>query len=185
MTGYDASALRFNVVNNVIHHIVIARVSLFNRVPNWRFIIVFLGQSSLFAHVSASDELHTKVVAENLGGRDLVSNDLLHSFEVALETVHNDGFFTNIEFLCQLLSERLDGCLHKSLLCVDVEHAVFVAGMVSDVDSLLRKVLKYLQVSVRNSNTTTNGDLRQDSLMLASLSFVKLKEVSIGVDFKV
>ena len=184
MTGYDASAWRFNVVNNVIHHIVIARVSLFDWVPHWWLVVVLLGEGSFFAHVSASDQLHTEVVAQNLGGGDLVSDDLLHSFEVALESVHDDGFITNIELVSELLTERLDGCLHESLLSVDVEHAVFVACVVGDVDSLLRKVLKYLQVSIWNSNTTTNGDLRQNALMLASLSFIKLKEVRIGVDFK-
>ena len=167
------------------HHAVKAGVGFLYGVPNRRFVGVLLGQSSLFTHVSASDKLHSEVVSQDLRGSDLIFNDLFHSFEVALEPVHNNGFLTDIEFMGELLPERLDGSLHESLLSVDVKHAVLVRGMLSNFNSLFGEALKNFKVPFRNPNTTTDGDLGQDPLMLPPLGFIKLEKVGIRVNLKV
>ena len=128
------------------HHVVKAGVGFLNGVPNRRFVGVLLGQSSLFTHVSASDKLHSEVVSQDLRGSDLIFNDLFHSFEVALEPVHNNGFLTDIEFMGELLPERLNGSLHESLLCVDVEHAVLFTSVLRDSSGLLRELFENFEI---------------------------------------
>lgn len=68
---------------------------------------------------------------------DFVSNDLFHSFKIALVPIHDDSFVTHIEFVSELLAEGLNGSLHECLLSIDVKHAVLAAGVLSDVGCLL------------------------------------------------
>lgn len=169
----------------MLHYSVVALMSVFYGVPDRRLVVVLLGESSLFIHVSSPDELDTEVVPEDLGGLNLISYNLLHPFEVALETIHNDGLIVNVELVGELLAKRLNGSLHESLLSVDVKHAVLVRGMLSNVNSLFGEALKNFKVSFRNPNTTTDGNLGQDSLMLPPLGFIKLEEMGIRVNLKI
>lgn len=65
-----ASNKEQGVFGQVLHHnlevVIVALVSLFEGVPDWRLVVVLLGQFSLLIHVSSSDELNSKVVSKNL-----------------------------------------------------------------------------------------------------------------------
>ena len=146
VAGNNAPTVRLNVINNVVHHVVIASVGIFDTVPYWRLVVVFLCQGSFFVHVSSSNKLNSEVVAQNLGGKNFISNDLFHSLQVALKSVHNYSFVSYVEFVGKLLAEGLNSSLHEGLLSVNVKHTVFIAGVLGDVCGLLRECLKYLQV---------------------------------------
>lgn len=169
----------------MLHYCVVAFMSVFYGVPHRRLVVVLLGKGSLFVHVSSPDELDAEVVPEDLGGLNLVSYNLLHPFQVALETIHYDGLIVNVELVGELLAKGLNGSLHESLLSVDVKHAVLVRGMLSNFNSLFGEALKNFKVPFRNPNTTTDGDLGQDPLMLPPLGFIKLEKVGIRVNLKV
>jgi len=93
------------VVNDVSHALVIADMSIFYRVPNWRFVVMFLSEFALLVHVGTPDEFDTQVVAKNFGSCDFMVDDLGHALEVALVPIHDDSSVTAVKFVCQLLAE--------------------------------------------------------------------------------
>jgi len=144
----------------MFHYWIVAGVCLFDRVPDWWLVVVFLSEGSLFVHVSSSYKFDSKVISQDLRGFNLVSYNLFHSFQVALEPIHYDGFVSNVEFVGQLLPKWFDSSLHESLFSVDIEHAVVVASVMSDVGSLFGKSFKNLKIFYWNANTTTYCDPR-------------------------
>jgi len=101
----EEHAVFLQIVNDVDHALVIAFVCVFKCVPDWRFNTLFCSKSSLFVHVSATDQLDAKVEAEHLGGGDLISNGLGHSLEVALVTIQDDVLVSDVEQVCHLLAK--------------------------------------------------------------------------------
>lgn len=95
----------FQIVNDVDHALVIALVCVFQCVPDWRFNTLFCSKFPLFVHVSATDQLDAKVEAKDLGGRDLISNSLIHSLEVALVAIQDDVLVSDVEQVGHLLAK--------------------------------------------------------------------------------
>jgi len=144
VAGDQKQAVGGKVVHDMLHIVVVARVSLLKAVPDWRFIEVFLGKLSFLVHVSSSNELDAEVVAEDLGGSYLEPHNLFHSLEVLLVAIHNDVLVSTVVLVSKLLTEGLDGRLHESLLCIDVEHAVSLTSKVCNCLYLIRKLFKNL-----------------------------------------
>ena len=94
-----------DVFNGELEAVIVAAMGIFYGVPNWRFDATFFGKCSFFSHVGTSDELETQVVAEFLGGLNLVGDDFSHSLEVALVSIHDNVFVTNVIPVCHLLSK--------------------------------------------------------------------------------
>ena len=156
MTGNDTSAVWLNIFDDVLDRVVVAFVSFLHGVPYRRFIVVLFGESSFLIHVCASDQLDSEIVAKDLRSLNFISNDLLHSLEIALVAIHDYGFVSDIEFMSELLSERLDSSLHEGFLSFYVQHAVLLRSMFGDVGGLFCEVFKYLQILCRYTNTASD-----------------------------
>jgi len=85
--GHEHHGVFCQVFNHVEHALVIASVSVFDVVPNRRFVSVILGKVSLFVHVSTSDQLDAQVVPENLGGGYFHLDEVCGFFKIALVSI--------------------------------------------------------------------------------------------------
>jgi hypothetical protein len=146
------------VLHEMQHVLVVAFMSLLKRIPDWRLVMILLGQFSFFVHVSSSDQFDTKVVSHHLGGSYLKRYDLLHPLEILLETIHYDVFLTSVVFLSKLLPERFDGRLHESLLSIDVKRTISLIGQFGDVVALSGELFEYLQIVLGHTDTSSDGD---------------------------
>jgi hypothetical protein len=144
--------------------------------------MVLLGQVSLLVHVCSTDELDAEVVPELLGGGDLKRYDLFHALQVLLVPVHDDVLLATVVLLGQLLSERLNGGLHESLLSIDVEHAVSFVSQVGDLVHLLGEGLEDLEVTFGDSHTHADGNALHQALVDGSGLWVQLEQMGVGIN---
>ena len=108
-------------------------------------------------------------------------NDLPHSLQVALVSVHNDVFLADVVGLGHLLTEGLDGGLHEALLCVNVKHAVSLVGELSDGSGSFGECFEDLHVSVVEPDSAAHGD---SSLEVSAHVWLESEEVAVGVDLE-
>lgn len=144
--GNEKQAILFKMLDDMEHVVVVAGMGLLDGGPDWRLISVLLGQSSFFIHVGASYKLDAEVVAKNFGGCDFILDNLSHSLEVALVTIHYYMLVTSIVLVRQLLAAGFYGSLHEGLLGVNIKHAVPFLCKSSDCGDSLSELFKYLQV---------------------------------------
>lgn len=74
-------------------------------IPDWTLKSIFFGQLSFFVHVCTSNQFKSEVVTQDLGRGDFVLDDLAHSFEVTLVSIHDDVLVAAVQHMSKLLSE--------------------------------------------------------------------------------
>lgn len=178
--GDEQQAVAFQVSNYMGQAVVKALVCFLDGVPDGGLVSVLFGQSSLFVHVGASDELDAQVVSENFGASHFVLDDLGHSLGVALIAIHYDVLLVAVEDVRKLLSKGLNGGLHEGLLSVNIEKAVLGMSSFADGKHSLSKRVKDGEVFLGDTNSTANGD---SPLQIRITTILKPEEMSVGVEF--
>ena len=144
--GNEKQAILFKMLDHMEHVVVVASMGLLDAGPDWRLVSVLLSKRSFFIHVGASDKLDAEVVPEHFGGGDFILDNLSHSLEVALVTIHYYMLVTSIVLVRELLAAGFYGSLHEGLLGVNIKHAVPFLCKSSDCGDSLSELFKYLQV---------------------------------------
>lgn len=132
--------------NQLPHIGVVAVVGLVDVFPDRRVDTTLGGDGPLLEHVGTAHQLGADVIAEGLGGGDLVRNKRCHPLQVALVGVRNDDAVPAVVILNQLLSKGVDCTLEVSLLRVHMQHAVGDSGNFGKALDVCRELFKYLQV---------------------------------------
>jgi len=85
--------------------VVVALMGRIDVVPDWRFHVLARCKLTLLIHVSSTDELDAKVIAESLRCFDLTRNDFSHALHVALVAIHDDGLAAAVVAVGHLLAK--------------------------------------------------------------------------------
>lgn len=136
-----------HVGDDVGHVLIVALVGLFDRVEDWAFEAAFLSELTFLKHVGATDELHAKVETELLGAGNLHRDEVLSSLRVALVAVHDHSSIVLVEFVRQLLTERLDTVLEETLLSIHVQRSVTLFSVLGETHRSLLEKLEFLEVA--------------------------------------
>jgi hypothetical protein len=181
VAGHEDQTVFLDVLKSHTEAVVVAAVGVFDGFPDRWFEAGFGSELSLFSHVSSSDELEPKVVAKLLRALNLVLDNLTHSLEIALISIHDNVLVAFIINVSHLLPKWLNGSLHEGLLSVNIKHTVSFASNGSDAVNSFWERTKYLQVVLSKANTAANSNSFVEFRVEIGIKF---EEVSIGVDFK-
>ena len=99
-------------------------MSLLQSIPNWRGILILLGQFPFFDHIGSPHKFYPQVIAHLSRVLDFIVNDETLPLQVALIAIHNDVLVPSVEVMSELLCNRLYSSLHICLLCVDIKETI-------------------------------------------------------------